>query len=171
MNCCILSLLIWVMVAFFWEDDLLVENVTHDVDLPLAVSLLSGHHRFELVKIPVEQIADNDTEFSVCRYGRVHSSLTRCSKRIRPALRVSGESLVMLDIANSQPLFLSLLIINYRTQGNKTFGYVTFSKNSTNQYRGIDKIIEETISSFNSIHDSLTSSSSSSSSIFYCLYP
>ena len=130
-----------------------------NVDLPLAVSLLSGHHRFELVKIPVEQIADNDTEFSVCRYGRVHSSLTRCSKRIRPALRVSGESLVMLDIANSQPLFLSLLIINFRRQGNKTFGYVTFAKNSTNQYRDIDKIIEETISSSTSIQESLTTPS------------
>ena len=130
-----------------------------NVDLPLAMSLLSGHHRFELVKIPVEQIADNDTEFSVCRYGRVHTSLTRCSKRIRPALRVSGESLVMLDIANSQPLFLSLLIINFRRQGNKTFGYVTFAKNSTNQYRDIDKIIEETISSFTSIQESLTTPS------------
>ena len=134
---------------------------TLNVDLPLAVSLLSGHHRFELVKIPVEQIADNDTEFSVCRYGRVHTSLTRCSKRIRPALRVSGESLVMLDIANSQPLFLSLLIINFRRQGNKTFGYVTFAKNSTNQYRDIDKIIEETVSFFNPVQESIITPSTS----------
>ena len=132
---------------------------TLNVDLPLAMSLLSGHRRFELVKIPVEQIADNDTDFSVCRYGRVHSSLTRCSSRIRPALHVSGNGLVSLDIANSQPLFLSLLIINYRKQGNKTFGYVTFAKNSTNQYRDIDKIIEETISYFTSIQESLTTPS------------
>lgn len=127
-----------------------------EVDLPLALSLLSGHRRFELLKIPVEQIAYKETEFGPCRYGRVHSSLTRCSSRIRPALHVSGDSLISLDIANSQPLFLALLIINHRKQGNKTFGYVTFAKNSTNQYREIDKIIEETISSFNSIQESLT---------------
>lgn len=129
-----------------------------EVELPLALSLLSGHRRFELVKIPVEQIADNESEFSVCRYGRVHSSLTRCSSRIRPALHVSGERLVMLDVANSQPLFLSLLVINFRKQGNKTFAYVTFAKTSINQYREIDKIIEETIASFNSIQETLTAS-------------
>lgn len=127
-----------------------------EVDLPLASSLLSGHRRFELVKIPVEQIAYKETEFGPCRYGRVHSSLTRCSSRIRPALHVSGERLVMLDVCNSQPLFLSLLVINFRKQGNKTCSYVTFAKTATNQYREIDKIIEETISSFNPIQDSLT---------------
>ena len=127
-----------------------------EVDLPLALSLLSGHRRFELVKIPVEQIAYKETEFGPCRYGRVHSSLTRSSSRIRPALHVSGDGLVSLDIANSQPLFLALLIINYRKQGNNTFGYVTFPKNATNQYRNIDKIIEETISSFTPIQESLT---------------
>lgn len=129
---------------------------TLNVDLPLALSLLSGHRRFELVKIPVEQIANKETEFSPCRYGRVHSSLTRCSSRIRPALHVSGDGLISLDIANSQPLFLSLLIINHRKQGNKTFGYITYPKNSTNQYRQIDKIIEETVTSFNPIQESLT---------------
>ena len=53
-------------------------------------------------------------------------------------------------------MFLSLLLINYRKQGNKTFGYVTFAKNSTNQYRNIDKIIEETVSFFTSIKESIT---------------
>jgi len=136
-----------------------------EVDLPLALSLLSGHRRFELVKIPVEQIVNNETEFSVCRYGRVHSSLTRCSKRIRPALHVSGERLVSLDIANSQPLFLSLLVINYRRQGDKTFGYVTFAKNSINQYKEIDKIIEQTIEPFNFNKDSIINSDTSTVSI------
>jgi len=133
-----------------------------EVDLPLALSLLSGHRRFELVKIPVEQIAYKETEFKPCRYGRVHSSLTRCSGRIRPALHVSGERLVSLDIANSQPLFLSLLIINHRKQGNKTFGHVTFAKNSINQYKEIDKIIEQTIVSFNFNDDSIITSLDSS---------
>ena len=128
------------------------------VDLPKAMSLLSGHRRFELVRIPVEQIANNESEFSVCRYGRVHTSLTRCPSKVRTELHVAGESLVSLDIANSQPLFLSLLIINYRKQGNKSFGYVTFQSHVTNPYRNIDKIIEETIPYFILLQESHTSS-------------
>jgi len=129
-----------------------------EVDLSLAMTLLAGHPRFEVVKLPVEQIAYSETEFGPCRYGRVHSSLTRCSGRIRPALHVSGERLISLDIANSQPLFLSLLIINFRRQGNNTFGYVTFPTNSTNQYKKIDKIIEDTIAHYSPIYTSVTSS-------------
>ena len=51
--------------------------------------------------------------------------------------------------------------INYRKQGNKTFGYVTFAKNSTNQYRGIDKIIEDTVSFFNPVQKSIITPSTS----------
>lgn len=127
-----------------------------DVDLPLAMSLLLRHRNFELVKIPVDQIANKESEFSVCRYGRVHSSLTRSPSQIRPALQVSGERLVNLDIASSQPLFLSLLIINYRARGNKQCWKVGFQKTSTNQYRDIDKLIEETVSCFSLIHENNT---------------
>jgi hypothetical protein len=119
-----------------------------EVDLPRALSLINNHPQFELVRIPVEQIACKDFAFSVCRYGRVHTDLTRSSKQIRPALHVGGKPLVGIDIANSQPLFLALVLINFRKNGNKAFSYVTFSKTKTNPYETIDEIIQRTIASF-----------------------
>jgi|GEM_PF-2429279 len=118
-----------------------------NVDLPRALSLLSDHKSYEIVKTPVELIADKDAGLSVCRYGRVHSALTRCSSVVRSALHVAGEPLVSLDIANSQPLFLSLLVINYRKRGNKTFSFVTFPRDCPNPYREMDEIIQRTVTS------------------------
>lgn len=119
-----------------------------DIDLSTATNILSSHRSFEAVKIPVEEIAAKDVAFSVCPYGRVHTPLTRLSKQVRRCLRVDGESLVNLDIANSQPLFLALLMMNYRKRGSKTYGYITFKDNTVNPYKDIDSIIEQTVGSF-----------------------
>lgn len=120
-----------------------------DVDLPRALSLLSSDPNYEINKIPVEQIAAKEVEFSFCSMGRVHTSLTRCPKVVRPALHVSGEPLVGLDIANSQPLFLSLVVINYRKNGNKMCGYPTFKDKPTDPYHDIDELIQQTVSCSN----------------------
>lgn len=125
-----------------------------DIDLPLALAKLSGHHAFETVKIPAEEIAAKNVSVSVCRYGRFHTPLTRLSRQVRCFLNVDGESLINLDIRNSQPLFLSLLMMNYRSRGNKTFGFITFKDNVVNPYKNIDSIIEQTVTSFNSKKES-----------------
>ncbi|MBN9519344.1 hypothetical protein J0H58_12615 [bacterium] len=119
-----------------------------EIDLPLALHLLEGDPDFEVNKIPPQQIAERDWSFSVCRYGRVHTDLTRCPRAVRPALRVDGLPLIEIDVANSQPLFLALLLINHRRQGNKTFGYVTFPEKRTNPYSKIDEIVSRTIIHF-----------------------
>jgi hypothetical protein len=116
-----------------------------EIDLPFALSLLKPHPEYDIVKIPAENISLRDFRFSVCRYGRVHTDLTRCHKVIRPALHVKGQHLVEIDIANSQPLFLSLLIINYRNQGNKLFKQFT---KSGNPYKKIDELIASTVKPF-----------------------
>lgn len=116
-----------------------------EIDLPLALDLLKGDPNYEVNKIPPQQIAAKEWSFSVCRYGRVHTDLTRCPREVRPALRMGGEPLVGIDVANSQPLFLALLLINYRRCGNKTFAYVTFPEKRSNPYDQIDEIISRTI--------------------------
>lgn len=55
-------------------------------------------------------IADKEFTLSVCNYGRVHTNLTRLLSELRCTLRIQGETLVNIDIANSQPLFLGLVI-------------------------------------------------------------
>jgi len=132
-----------------------------DIDLPLALAKLSGHHAFETVKIPAEEIAAKNVSVSVCRYGRFHTPLTRLSRQVRCFLNVDGEPLINLDIRNSQPLFLALLMMNYRKRDNKKFGLITFKDNVVNPYKNIDSIIEQTVTSFtskkeNSFHHSLS---------------
>lgn len=119
-----------------------------EIDLPLALKLLNGDPNFELVKIPAQQIATKDWSFSVCRYGRVHTDLTQCPKAVRRALRMDGQPLVEIDVANSQPLFLALLLINYRRHGNKTFAKISFPEKWSNPYHQIDEIIRMTIHEF-----------------------
>ena len=46
---------------------------------------------------------------SVCKYGRVHSSITSLPKALRSCLRVDGEQLVGIDITSSQPLLVGLI--------------------------------------------------------------
>jgi hypothetical protein len=118
-----------------------------EIDVEKATALLQNHPEYEIVKIPVEQIAAGDFTFSVCRFGRVHTDLTRCSRVVRPALHVDGEHLVGIDVANSQPLFLGMLLINYRKKGNKLLSFITFSEQG-NPYRKMDDIITETIVPF-----------------------
>jgi hypothetical protein len=81
------------------------------IDLELADSLLADHPARELVSIPAKQIAERTPEFTYCRYGRVHTSLTRMPKVLRAAL-VSGGDLWEVDIANSQPLLLAIIAAN-----------------------------------------------------------
>lgn len=125
-----------------------------EIDLPLAFALLNGDPNYEVNKIPPQQIASKDWSFSVCRYGRVHTDLTQCPRKVRPALRVDGQPLVEIDVANSQPLFLALLLINYRRSGNKTFSYVTFPEKRSNPYDQIDEIISRTVLHFSQREES-----------------
>lgn len=119
-----------------------------EVDLPLAMSLLKKDDLSERAKLPIEQIAAKEFSFSFCRFGRIHTDLTRFPSLARPALRFHGEPLVSLDIANSQPLFLCLLLINYRKAGNKIFNFMTFDSKVKNPYEKLDEIIAKTVGSF-----------------------
>lgn len=51
---------------------------------------------------------------------RFHSNLTNLKRELRPYLRYQGESLCNIDIANSQPLFLAALLLNYYGNDNNT---------------------------------------------------
>ena len=81
----------------------------------------------ELVVIPAQEIADHTAtyHFTVCKYGRVHTSITRMVRPLRSTLRFQGQPLVGLDIASSQPLFLGLVA---RMAGN--LGRIKFSQSN-----------------------------------------
>lgn len=76
---------------------------------------------FEHASLPTLDAAAGWDQFSVrsvylrqwyavrCAYGRFHSSFTALPKAQRQRLLLAGENSVEIDIANSQPLFLSIL--------------------------------------------------------------
>ncbi|MHB8971321.1 MAG: hypothetical protein ACYC3X_18845 [Pirellulaceae bacterium] len=60
-----------------------------------------------------ERIADQDHHPVVCKYGRFHSMVTRLAKKLRPCLKLDGQPLVGVDLANSQPLILGIVARQY----------------------------------------------------------
>jgi hypothetical protein len=59
----------------------------------------------------VRMINDGEWEHSVCHYGRFHSPFTRLLRELRQFVSYKGIGLVNVDIANSQPLMLGLLLL------------------------------------------------------------
>jgi hypothetical protein len=55
-------------------------------------------------------IQDKDFYLYLDAYGRVHTNLTNLKKIHRKHLKFKGESLIQVDIKNSQPLFLNVLL-------------------------------------------------------------
>ena len=119
-----------------------------EIDLPLALSLITNHPHYEVVKIPVESIAAREIQCSYCRYGRFHSEVTRCSRVVRPAFHFNGEPLCSIDVSCCQPLLLSLVMMSSRKYGDSFLSLIRFPQNSVNPYRNIDSLIETTIVPF-----------------------
>lgn len=60
--------------------------------------------------LAAEELSTGNWLPTVCKYGRFHTPLTRLLSNCRRALRINGQRLVNLDIANSQPLFFGVLL-------------------------------------------------------------
>lgn len=58
----------------------------------------------------IDMIVNRDLGFSYCAQGRVHTNVTRLSRELRPTLRIAGQPLWNIDVRNSQPLILGLVI-------------------------------------------------------------
>ena len=56
-----------------------------------------------------KRIVNEDYWFMCDRFGRVHTPITSLAKELRKCLRVDGQPLVGLDLANSQPLVAGLI--------------------------------------------------------------
>ena len=72
-----------------------------------------GSEAFALNESAIRMIRDGDHYFVPCDYGRVHTNVTSLMTELRQFLRYDGLPLVNLDIRNSQPLFLGMLLSNY----------------------------------------------------------
>lgn len=70
---------------------------------------------FLTATLMVDKIFYRDWFFRVDDYGRVHTNATNLKSSLRKRLTVDAEPLVELDLANSQPFFLGLLLKTYQS--------------------------------------------------------
>lgn len=112
------------------EDSILLKNVRNWTQNSLPTTKIHEHlynflSELEVVEgadltevkpecvIIAEMIKDRNFYLYQDDYGRVHTNITILNKKIRTHLRWKGESLVSIDIKNSQPLFLNVVIDEY----------------------------------------------------------
>ena len=62
---------------------------------------------------------DPERRFSVCKYGRVHTNITNMARHLRKCLTFNECQLHELDLVNSQPFFLGLVLLSYYRNGKK----------------------------------------------------
>ena len=65
------------------------------------------------VRDQVTLLRNGDYRCTVCRFGRFHSPITRLPRELRSSLSVDGVPLVNVDLANSQPLILGILVLQW----------------------------------------------------------
>jgi hypothetical protein len=63
----------------------------------------------------VTLLANGDFRLTADKYGRVHSPVTRLPRELRGCLRVGGRPLVNVDLANSQPWVLGVVVVQALT--------------------------------------------------------
>lgn len=85
----------------------IIDGLADRVDL----DTLQKHSFLASQRLAAEQLINHDWVPTVCQYGRYHSPLTRIVSECRSCLRINDQVPVNLDIANSQPLFLGLLLL------------------------------------------------------------
>ena len=82
-----------------------------DIDDMAAMKHLAGDPNAHLFALQVMAIKDKSPiRYDRDEYGRVHTNLTNLPSDLRQFLRLDGSPLVNLDIANSQPMFLGLVL-------------------------------------------------------------
>lgn len=96
----------------------IISGMYPDDDSPLDVveyqALVSGQvQRFD------DQQAAGTPELTVCRYGRVHTAVTRLPVSLRQCLSSQGQPIVSIDLCNSQPLFAGLVALDYYSSRSK----------------------------------------------------
>lgn len=71
-----------------------------------------------LARHQVAALREGMIDLSVCDYGRFHSNFTGLCRELRPHLSINGRPLVEIDVVNSQPYFLAMMLLEHRLSGD-----------------------------------------------------
>ncbi len=93
-------------------------------------------------EISIEKLRLGQFRFNCFNAGRIHHNISSIYKKYRPHLTIDGKSMIELDIANSQPLLLSVLLLKYyKRESNITYNITTHIHYDT-PFWGINKGID-----------------------------
>lgn len=86
--------------------------VNADVHLHLRdnLSRLAVRDGFPAESLPLTCIRDGESNFTVCKLGRVHTPLTNLNREHRRFVHCDSKPLWMVDVSNSQPLLMALTL-------------------------------------------------------------
>ena len=83
-----------------------------EIDTNNALKSVEGNKDYDLFKNQILAIHNKSIFFCQDDFGRVHSNLTNLLTELRSFITVYNKHLAEIDISNSQPLFLSMIISN-----------------------------------------------------------
>ena len=90
-------------------------TITNDYIDFIESTYKADTERYNYIKASATRIINGDIFYSVDKTsGRFHSNVTNMAKGLRPYLRIRGESLVNIDIKNSQPYLSTIILTNPR---------------------------------------------------------
>jgi hypothetical protein len=96
-------------------------NWVNRVVLPRDIQLVFPEEKAEKAELAnhqVELIWGKLIQVLVCDYGRFHSNFTGLCREVRAFLQVDGQKLHEIDVVNSQPYFLGLLLLEVSLCGH-----------------------------------------------------
>jgi hypothetical protein len=71
------------------------------------------YNKYAKQKLAIDMIRNQDLKLEVDKYQRVHTNVTNLKRSLRKYLTLGKVKLVELDICNSQPLMLAVLLLDY----------------------------------------------------------
>lgn len=87
-----------------------VKQIDIHPDYQIAVDSLPEDKR-DFPQMQVDAIRQGLIHTTVCPYGRFHSNFSSLSRVVRPYLTINGQPLAEIDLVNSQPYFLSIILL------------------------------------------------------------
>jgi hypothetical protein len=104
-----------------WQRRLQVDRQAADAILPAIPRKRSGKltqdEYHDVLRQPLERLANGDVVFKVDAQGRCHTGVTAIKRELRAALRYDGAPLVEVDVSCCQPLLMYPLAYRYLSAG------------------------------------------------------
>jgi hypothetical protein len=134
----------------FWLQEKL-QQTKFDLDLALPIigtlkptKLSTREHRQQRSE-HAKLLAGTPWLLDVDKFGRVHTPVTSLEKELRPCLSAGGEPLVWVDLKNSQPLLLGMLVRKWLSHSPRAQNRLLHRKfDSKNPYHMMEKCLSST---------------------------